>query len=1083
MARQQQYGTVKLLEDADGDGRVDKATVWADHLPPAYGVVPARDGVIVTCAPEIVYLADRDGDGKPEIKETLYSGFPQTELWTRISNPRWGIDNWVYTVGPGAVRFRSDGTAKEEMTGNTGGFGQAINDWGDRFLVTNQQHVLYAAPLAYRYLARNPYYAGPGGVANACTYGTPARVYPTSQPDPWRLVRGKDPAWLKFYGAAEATPNGFFTAASGQCIYQADQFPSEFRGNHFSVDNAQNMVHRCILTLEGLRHAARRPKEDETEEFLTSTEQWFRPVNLMNGPDGALYVVDMYRAIIEDYSAIPRFLQQQYINDLIGGADKGRLWRIVADGAPGPPKFDLTKAPVAELVGRLRSGNVWWRETAQRLLVERGDKAAVPPLQTMVREGKSFPSRLHALYALEGLGALDPATVEHALGDSHFAVRMHAVSLAERWLNERPSLAEKILKLVDDEHARVRLQVALTLGEMNDPRAAQAAFALAKREGNDPWVQAAILSSAGNSAVRLLGELLRQAGDFGQGRSLVHPAASIVGAKHNDEDLGALVSMIAEVKDEKLVPVQVDCLKGLIEGLRRGKSELLSSSAGQQALRRLMGSTSPQVQELALQVAGLVKLQQSEEMKKALAAARGTVLDGSRSVEDRRAAIGLFAGAAYDELAAALGKLLDPREPLDIQLAAIAALGSSDDPRVGELLLRNFKTCTPKIQNAVVDAVFGRQNRLPALLDALENGAVLVSSLDTLRRVQLSENPDSQIRQRAKRLLAAGGPAKDREPVLAQYRAALAGSRDPKHGKEVFDKQCNKCHVLQGSGYVVGPDLAVINRKTDDMLVSDVLDPSNQITVGYSNYTVVTEDGRIFTGVLAAETATSVTLRKEQAAEETILRKNIDEMAVSSLSMMPENLEKEVAPKDVADLVAYLREALGPPLPAKITLFEDEPEFVQSLASGDGTVSLSTDDLHSGTAALRVTPPQRFNLRIPGWEYKITEAPTLGEYRYLRFAWKSRNGGDGVMIELAGDGQWPPADKPLWRYYAGKNTTGWAARQVAPDAPKEWTVVTRDLWKDFGSFTMTGIAPTAMGGEAFFDRIELIRTLDEPSSR
>lgn len=1077
-ARKGQYGTVKLLEDTDGDGCVDKATVWADHLPPCYGVIPARDGVIVVCAPEIIYLADRDGDGKPEIRQTLYSGFPEGELWSRISNPRWGIDNWIYTIGPGAVRFKSDGSTRQQLTGNTGGFGLAITDWGDRFLVTNQQHVLYAVPLPYRYLARNPYYAAPGGVANASTYGTPARVYPTSQPDPWRLVRGKDPAWLKFYGAVEATPNGYFTAASGQCIYRADQFPPEYQGNHFSVDNAQNLVHRCILTLEGLRYAARRPKEDEKEEFLTSTEQWFRPVNLMNGPDGALYVVDMYRAIIEDYSAIPRFLQQQYIHDLIAGEHHGRLWRVVADGAAKPRKFDLTKASVAELVRQLENGNAWWRETAQRLLVEYGDKAVVPALEAMVREGKTFQARLHSLYSLEGLGALDSVVVEHALGDSHFAVCMHAVSLADRWVNERVSLAEKILKLVDDEHARVRLQVAMTLGDMNDLRAAEAMLRLAKREGSDPWVQAAILSSTGSSAVRLLEQILRQPGDPGESRSLIHAVASVVGAKHDNEELGGVLAMLAQVKEEKLVSLQVNCLRGMIEGLRRGKSQPLTSSRGQLALRRLMGHTSPQVQELALQVAGLAKLQYSAEVKQALRAAGKMATDRARSLDDRRAAITLFSGAAFDELAA-VGKLLDAREPLDIQLAAVAAIGSSDDPRVGPLLLTNFNSYTPKVRDAVIDAIFGRQNRLPALLDGLEKGTVLVSSLDTLRRLHLMENPDVQLRQRAARLLVIGGTKKDRGPVLAQYRAVLAGPRDPKHGREVFDKQCSKCHKLQDRGYLVGPDLSVVNRKTDDMLLSDILDPSNQITVGFNTYTVITQDGRIFTGLLAAETATSVTLRREQSAEETILRKNIEEMAASPLSMMPENLEKEVSPKDVVDLIAYLREALGPPLPSMVALFDGDPAFVQTLAAGEGTVAIVTDDRYWGKAALKITPPQRFNLRIPGWEYKITEAPGLGEYRYLRYAWKSRKGAKGVMIELAGDGHWPPADRPQWRYFSGQNLTGWAAIQVSPQVPEQWTSVTCDLWKDFGTFTLTGIAPTAIGGEALFDRIELFRSVDD----
>jgi putative heme-binding domain-containing protein len=303
--------------------------------------------------------------------------------------------------------------------------------------------------------------------------------------------------------------------------------------------------------------------------------------------------------------------------------------------------------------------------------------------------------------------------------------------------------------------------------------------------------------------------------------------------------------------------------------------------------------------------------------------------------------------------------------------------------------------------------------------------------------------------------------------------AALARPRDPKHGREVFDKQCAKCHVIEGRGYKVGPDLSVITRKSDEMLVSDVLDPSNQITLGYNNYTVITEDGRIFTGVLAAETATSVTLRREEAKDTVLLRQNVETIAASSGSMMPENLEKEVAAKDLADLIAYLRQAFGAPGTNVATLFDDDAGLVALLNEGRGTARIRTGDRYSGSAALAIGPPQRFSAKIPGWEYRIREKPGPGEFRYLRLAWKSA--GDGVMIELADAGRWAGADKPLRRYYSGANTTGWAGRQLSPRPPKEWTVVTCDLWKDCGDFTLTGIAPTAMGGEALFDEIELLR--------
>ncbi len=1070
-AAKEQYGTVKLLEDTDGDGRVDKSSVWADRLRPCYGVVAARDGVIAVCPPDIFYLADRDGDGKAEVKQRLY-GSGGGPMWNRPSNPRWNVNNWIYFDG--GSRFKPDGSGLEPATGS-GQFGQAVSDWGDRFFCVQVRPALHAVPLPYRYLARNPFYPAEANTESLFQYN---RVYPSSQPHPWRLKRSQDPAWVKFYGAAEATANGFWTAACGPEIYRAAAFPPEYRGSYFICENAQNFINRSLLERDGAGYRIRRVPEDEQHkrEFLTSTEQWFRPVNLTVGPDGALYIVDMYREIIEDYSAIPRFLQQQYVESLIAGSDRGRIYRVVAEETAGQRKFDLNEASIDELVGELSSSNPCWRQTAQRLLVERADPSAVGPLGTLVREGKTPQARLHALYTLGGLGALEPALVDHALGDSHYAVRVHSLRLSERWLDKSPDLIYKVFAMVEDPDPAVRLQLALTLGESKDPRAVEALGRLAVARADEKWMTDAILSSVADSADRLLGIILKSAGEAGKAARLVGPLAAVIGARHKDEEIGALLKRIAATKDGQPALFQVPCLEGLIEGLKRGKPKPLTSAEGQAALARLLGGPSSRVQELAVAVAGLVKLQEGQEFRKALEAAGKVALDEERAIKDRLTAIHLLRAAPFSLLDELAEELLDARQPLEVQLAAIDAVAAAEEPQVAERLLANWQSYTPKVRQAAVEAILGRKNRLPILFDAIQKNQVQASALAAMHRIQLTEHPDSQLRERAKSLLSGQGRNKGLEEIIARYRAALSDTRNVGHGKAAFEKHCAKCHKLQGKGFEVGPDLATIVNRADDTLVSDVLEPSREITVGFQNYTVVTEDGRIFTGVLAAETATGVKLRKEEAAEQTILRRDIDEMAASPLSMMPEGMEKEVSPQDLADLIAYLRQSLGPVSPPVATLFDDEPQLVQMLTSGSGSARLEPTDHFSGGASLAVTPPQRFHERIPGWEYRIAENPAPGQFRYIRFAWKSR-AGEGVMIELAADGAWPPANQPLRRYYSGRNTTGWEAVEVSAQSPDQWIIVTRDLWKDFGSFTLTGIAPTAMGGEALFDQIELLRTL------
>jgi putative membrane-bound dehydrogenase-like protein len=1087
-AAQETYGTVRLLQ-TDDRGRVIRSTVFADRLPPCYGIVPARDGIIVLCAPDIVFLADRDGDGKAEVRETLFTGFGVGEIWSRISNPRWGADNWIYAasgqasggtirgphlrrevkLGSTCFRFKPDGSRIEPVSGGTSGFGLALDDWGDRFLCTNQQHALYVAPLPYHALARNLYSPATDAVVNVCSYGHPARVFPTSPPDPWRRKRGQQAEWVKFYGAAE-TDAGLFTSACAPTLYLADLLPETYRGNHFSCEPAQNLIHRCLLEPRGAGFGARRAEADQ--EFLTSTDSWFRPVNLAVGPEGALYVVDMYREIIEDYSAIPRYLQQQYMESLRNGHDRGRIWRIVADGPTRATNANLDHAPTDRLLGELASPNAWRRLTAQRLLVERHDRTTVPALQELCRAGRTPQARLHALYTLQALEALTPAQVREPLADRHPGVRVNALQLAERWLDRDAGLLSKVLTKVDDPAAKVRLQLAFTLGESHSPDVLPALARLVEAEGQDRWMQAAVLSAVPDRSARLVRVLVEAGGE--RGHNFLVPLAAVTGARADADEVAGLLEWLADLKGQRTMAIREKVLTGLAEGLARGAARQSLGAAGRKALECLLAESSGDARTRAIQVAGLLHLDASPALTAMRKAAALAALDQKRPMAERLESLSALAGAPPAELAP-LRELLHPRHALDLQLAAAQLLAATDSPEAVAALLKDWSSYSPRVQTAILDGVCARKTSLPLVLDAIEKKVIDPSSLPPVRQTQLLESPDRAIRQRAKALLAGRASSAERKAVLERYQRSLSLPRDSRKGQEVFDKQCLKCHQLNGRGFAVGPDLAAIQNRPDESILVDILDPSSTIVAGYRTYTVTTRGGRIFTGVLSGETATSVTLRREQGAEDTLLRKDIDEMHASATSLMPEAVEKEVSEQDLANLLGYLREALRPASGGRV-LFDGDAAFVQALHEGDGKAVLASDEPFVGKPSLRISPPQRFAPRIAGWEFPIAQKPGPGEYRYLRFAWKSP-AGSGVMLELADNGAWPPAGEARGRFYSGTNTTGWKAVRVAEQVPRDWVVVTVDLWKECGTRRLTGLAPTAMGGDAFFGRIELLPAL------
>ena len=481
--------------------------------------------------------------------------------------------------------------------------------------------------------------------------------------------------------------------------------------------------------------------------------------------------------------------------------------------------------------------------------------------------------------------------------------------------------------------------------------------------------------------------------------------------------------------------MQATCLRGLRAGFRSPQS-VTSSDEARDALKTLARSGKGDVKRQALGLIAVMRLESEKERSERLAHATSMLTDSSADS--------------------------------DAQITAVLELAADSTPEILNSLIEALGASTPCVREAILAELIGRSENLPLVLDAIEGNRLPATAFSAVQRRSMLDSRDRRVRARAAKLFeSVSGPSPEE---FARFTKALAAERDLDVGAKVFRDKCATCHLAHDVGFAVGPDLTAEFGRAEEAYIRDILAPSETISAGFTTYSLLTTDGRILNGLLAAETPTSITMREAGGKDHEILRKDIDELRALPTSLMIDNLSKELTPTDVANVIAWLRQPTS-----RRVLVDENLDLVSLLNEGDGAAEFESTDVLNGRVSLRITPPQRFSAKIAGWNFPIREKPGPGEYRYLRFAWKT-DGGDGVLLELADKGQWPRPDQPLRRYFAGKNTTGWKATQVSPSAPSKWTEQVRDLWADFGDFTLTGIAPTAIGGPALFDRVELLQT-------
>jgi glucose/arabinose dehydrogenase len=500
-------GRIVVLEDVDGDGRMDRRTVFADHLVLARSLKVLDRGVLVAEPPNVWLMRDTTGDLRMDTKELVtnrygrFEGDPQNNA----NGFYWGLDNRMYTAGQSDIQLRlKDGVFEVQPTLQRGEWGVTQDDGGRTYRNTNES-ALHVDLVPTYYYARNPNLLRTrGSYERLADENTDLNTVWPVRPNP-----GTNRAYQTGIDREDGTL-ARFTAVCAPLVYRGDRLPAELYGNVFVADPAANLVSRLTLSDDGSGIRAR--KAYERGEFLASTDERFRPVYLSNAPDGTLYIADMYRGIIEHRISITMYLRDQILaRKLDRPTGYGRIYRVVHDTT----RRDLTRpfgqASPAELVSALSHPNGWRRDTAQRLLVERGNRSVVPALAALAGTAPDARTRLHALWTLDGLDAIEPATVMKALEDGARDVRVSAIRIAERWLGEpdHPIVAA-VLKRLDDPDWAVRKQLAASIGALpNGPRE-DAAVAILDRYGDDPVVMDAALSGLRGSEARVLDRLLER---------------------------------------------------------------------------------------------------------------------------------------------------------------------------------------------------------------------------------------------------------------------------------------------------------------------------------------------------------------------------------------------------------------------------------------------------------------------------------------------------------------------------------------------------------------------------------------------
>ena len=844
-------GRIRYLLDTDQDGKYDQTTLFLDGLNFPTGVKVWKKGVIVIAAPEIFYAEDTDGDGKADKREVLFRGFREGNQQHRVNGLWSGLDNWLYIangdsggkiesvktgetmdLGSFDLKVRPDTGELQRITGRSQ-FGRARDAIGNWFGCNNSRP-LFQFVLDDKYLKRNPHviYPSPVHLVPEIPHAPP--VHPISKP----ALRYNDP-----HAASR------ITSGCGIAIHQEHAYICE---------PVHNLVHRQKLTQKGAAFTS--VPADGENEFFASSDPWVRPASCRVGPDGAIWIADMYRYVIEHPEWIPA--EWQKVLDLRAGADKGRVYRIWKNK---PAPIAMGNLSGSDLVKQLKSPIPWRREMAQQLIVDSSDEKLISPLQAMAIQGDLVASS-HAVGALEGLGKLDAKFLARVLSNK---ASPNAIRLTEPFSDKSPDILQALLDLEVFPH-----NVGMMLGGWTDPKVAERMSKLLLDHSEFPFIVAGLMSSLRPHLGKVVELVCKNPDDPRLDRLMPYLMSTAVGEKNHNATAALLTTNRFSAFAQFFAQ---------IDRQRVGYDQFLETS-------------SPKLRTL---------LENAEDV---IGNARQLAKDGDASPEDRSSAVTLLGrrGKDRENDIKLLTSLLGPQVPPNIQVAAVRRLRGLKQE---ELLLKRWDTYLPDLRRSILSACLEDRDLAGKLLDSVESKKIDPVTIDPANRDRLLRYPNGAIRTRAKKVLGeAANP--DRQQVVEKFASAIQLKGDSVRGKEQFTLLCSACHQADGVGRKLGADLSALSDRSPQALIIAILDPNRAVEDKFLLHEIRMKDGRVLPGMITREVGDQIEVQLLDGSIENIARNQLESLRNSGRSAMPEGLEAVLDPQKMADLISFLRAAV-----------------------------------------------------------------------------------------------------------------------------------------------------------------------------